>query len=130
MAKQKAKVGQLVKIVANTSHHNYTRGEVYRVVSSPNGYIQAESLDCSWKGNNMNTKDYEIVNLTKEFIKSEIQELQNEIDHKKSIIAWMDENGRTEYDPNEHKVWKALTTIESDSISKIDKVKLIAALLK
>ena len=131
MAKKQAKVGQLVKVTGNSNSNDYTIGEIYRVTrNTGSNCVQAESLDGNWTGNNLDLRDCEIVGLTKEHFKSEIKRLENEIAEAKSIMAWMDETGNTEYNADEHKVWTAITTIEDNSISKLDKVKLIASLLK
>ena len=131
MKKQNVKVGQLVKVKGNSNSHNYQVGETYRVIQvGGSNTVTAESLDGEWVGNNLSLNDIESTVCSKEYFENQIKSLQNEIDDYTSILTWMVENGKTEYDANEHKVWKALTTIENDTISKMDKVKLIASLLK
>lgn len=132
MKKHNVKVGQLVKVKGNSNSHNYEIGETYRVIQMGIGSntVIAESLDGEWSGNNLSIYDTEITVCTKEYFENQIKSLQNEIDDCKSILVWMDENDKAEYDMSEHKVWKALTTIEDSNISKMEKVKLIASLLK
>jgi hypothetical protein len=148
MARLKAlpKIGDIVVVKANSNDHNYTIGKQYRVVAysvcdavkiiRPFSFI-AESLNGKWKGNHLNYRDCDPVLVGKAVIEAKIEslnekidKLQAEIKHNQSIIAWMDETGADSYDENEHKVWQTLTTIENGSMSKMEKVKAIAALLK
>lgn len=132
MKKHNVKVGQLVKVKGNTNSNNYEIGETYRVIQmgASSNTVIAESLDGEWAGNNLSIHDIETAICTKDYFEDKIKSLQNEIDDCKSILTWMNENDKAEYDANEHKVWKALSTIEDNNISKMDKVKLIASLLK
>jgi len=140
MARLKAlpQIGDIVLVKANSNSHDYKIGERYKVVSytSDTTFI-AESLDTKRKGNNLKFKDCEPAIVGKAAIESQIEtlngkisKLKTEIEHNQSIIAWMDETGTDEYNENEHKVWQTLTTIENESMSKMDKVRAIAALLK
>lgn len=134
------KIGDIVIVKANSNDHNYTIGKQYKVVAysvcDAFSFI-AESLNGKWEGNHLNYRDCDPVLVGKAVIEAKIDslngkidKLQAEIKHNQSIIAWMDETGTDSYDENEHKVWQTLTTIENGSMSKMEKVKAIAALLK
>ncbi len=142
MARLKAlpKIGDIVVVKANSNDHNYTIGKQYRVVaySVCDGFsFIAESLNGDYPSIYLNYRDCEpalvgkaVIEAKIESLNGKIDKLQAEIKHNQSIIAWMDETGTDSYDENEHKVWQTLTTIENGSMSKMEKVKAIAALLK
>ncbi len=129
MSKQ-VKVGDIILVTGNEGSANYTIGEKYRVKTVKGKVLTAETLDGGWQGNWLQEYDAKVVGITREDYQKEIAEHQAQIDEAKAVIAWMDEAGVTEYDENEFKVWQALTTIENGSMSKLDKVKAIAGLLK
>ena len=129
MSKQ-VKVGDIILVTGNEGSANYTIGEKYRVKTVKDKILIAETLDGLWQGNWLQQHDAKVVGITREDYQKEIAEHQAQIDEAKAVIAWMDEAGVTEYDENEFKVWQALTTIENGSMSKLDKVKAIAGLLK
>jgi hypothetical protein len=52
-----------------------------------------------------------------------------EIDDIKSKIKWMKEAGAAEFDEQEHKIWRTLSTLENTELSKMEKVKIIASLV-
>ena len=140
MARLKAlpQIGDIVLVKANSNDHNYTIGKRYRVLAhNSSTTFQAGDLDGLWKGNHLRYKDCDPGTVDKAAIEAEIKtltgkisKLKTDIEHNQSIIAWMDETGTDVYDENEHKVWQTLTTIENESMSKMDKVRAIAALLK
>lgn len=66
---------------------------------------------------------------TKEEIRKEITQLDKEAKDLNAKLEWMDEAGVEEYDEDEFKVWKALSTLNSKK-TKMDKVKILAKLLK
>jgi hypothetical protein len=127
---RKVKVGDIILVTGNEGSANYTIGEKYRVTQIDLKALQAETLDGSWMGNWLRLLDAKVVGITREDYQKDIDEYQVKIDEAKAVIAWMDEVGATEFDEDEFKVWQTLTTIENDSMSKMDKVKAIAALLK
>lgn len=126
------KQGDLIKIIANKSSHNYQIGNTYRVksVSIDGTSAQATSLDNKWTGNSLSPEDWEITGLIRDHFAREIANAKQEIKHLESILAWMDETGAHEYDPNEHRVWTALTALENKKLTKVEKMKAIAELLK
>lgn len=127
---RKIKVGDIIVATGNQGYANYTIGEKYRVKETHGESLKAETLDGSWMGNWLLRCDARVVGITREDYQKDIDEYQAKIDEAKAIVAWMDEAGVTEFDEDEFKVWQALSTIENDSMSKMNKVKAIAALLK
>lgn len=129
MKNRHVKIGDLIRVTKNADGHNYTIGETYRVTNLYDKNIQAESLDGCWHGNYIAYDCFKLTNLNKEYYLDQIDKLQFEIDEVRSIMAWMDETGNDTYNPDEHRVWQALTLLENDKMSKGDKVKLIAKLI-
>ena len=130
MAKNKVKVGDHVKVIGNCNSNDYTVGQIYRVTAVNSGSIRAESLDGRFTGNNLADKDFIYAGMDKSFWESELAELTKKADDIRSIIEWMDATGSTEYDENEHRVWKVLNAVENQSLSRMEKVKIIASLVK
>ncbi len=126
----KFKVGQIVR--ATVTESGYVKGVTYRLtrVDNSDNTLKAEPADGSaCEGSWIKFSNVEHWVASKDNLLEDIAEYQAKIDEAKSIIAWMDDVGATEYDPNEFKVWQALSTIENSSMSKLDKVKAIASLL-
>lgn len=133
--KKIARVGDIVLVKKNTNSHNYTIGKKYRVVSvrptgSDNVY-EAVDLDSDWKGNNLRSSDTELcTSLTIDDFEKQIEDYRKQMEEVQSIVDWMKETGTAEYDETEHKVWSVLNAVENDSLSKIERVKIIASLIK
>lgn len=125
-------VGDIVKVIANTNNNNYKIGERYRVkiISGDNTTCVAQSLNGDSGGNNLAFRDCVIVGLDKSYYEEQIAHHKSEIEKAKAIINWMDEAGVSEFDEQEFKVWEALTAFENDGLSKIEKAKLIAKIVK
>jgi hypothetical protein len=127
------KIGDIVKPTKNGNSHNYTIGEHYRVITvsdgSSNPALGCETLDGEWQGNTLMGCDCILVNRDKSHYLKIITELETEIEEVKSILSWMDETGNTTYDENEHKVWEALTLLEDETLTKVQKAKIIAQLI-
>jgi hypothetical protein len=141
MAKcNKFKVGDMVIPVKNTNSHDYKIGEVYRVVSEDltSHTFRAVSTDgCERIGNHIKHSDCKPAVTGIEFLKekladvdSKFEKLQYEKLELEAKINWMVETGADNFDENEYRVWQVLSTIDSADLSKLEKVKLIAALLK
>ena len=124
------KKGTLVEVIANHNGNDYTIGEIYRVLRSAGETIECESLDGNWEGNHLRKTDCEIVGLTVEHFQQELAELKSKMDAVQSTIDWMRETGAEEYDETEHKVWSVMNAVEDGSLSKLEKVKAIAKLVK
>jgi hypothetical protein len=138
MAKcNKFEVGDLVIPVKNSNSHDYIIGEVYRVKDVNHTTVIAESLDGCSRGNMLRHEDckpaFEDLDSLEENIKqveSNIKKLNSVKLELESKINWMKEVGADTFDKNEYRVWQALSTIEDGGLSKLEKVKLIATLLK
>ena len=158
-SKELPQIGDTVLIFARNSTTGPECRQV-RILATDCSTFTAKSLDGLWKGNNLRYEDWDFYRnyscsgqgdtrpspwkrisdsgiVHKTSIEDEIQrlnekiaKLQVEIGHNQSIVAWMDESGTDTYDETQYKVWQTLTTIENESMSKIDKARAIAALLK
>ena len=133
------KIGNFVEVTKSGGGHNYTIGEKYVVFSVDNGNQSCgcKSLDGSFKGNNLSFCNLKICPLTKEDLNKEIQDFEQKIeDTKQKIedtkqkIAWMDENGLDEFNPQKHKVFKVLEAYENKELNLMDKANIIAELIK
>jgi hypothetical protein len=134
--KKKFKVGNKIKVIANKGGHNYEIGEVYKVVKIYNDSLTAKSLDGKFVGNSLYGTEIEFVSLTidelkedNESLKANIAEIQKEIEDNNLKIAWMEENGVSEYDENQFKAFRTLSLLEDETLSKLEKAKLIGELV-
>jgi len=137
---KKLKVGGRIKVVANTCSHSYQIGETYEInhlyyTGSQVTSVQARSSNGT-TGNVLYLSDIECVDYTieelEEFNKDLIDQLEatkKEISNNEERIAWMKENNITEFNETEFKAFKTLTLLEDDSISKMEKAKLISELV-
>lgn len=132
--KKKAQVGDIVLVKKNSNSHNYTIGTKYRVVDATvtgSGVMyQAESLDGNWRGNNLRGSDTELCAPTIDAFEKQVEDYRKQMEQAQSIVDWMKETGATEYNETEHKVWSVLNAVENDSLSKMERVKIIASLIK
>jgi hypothetical protein len=124
------KIGAKLKITGNTTSHGFRVGEVVTITQ----INYDTSQYCCRNEQNLqywvNPCDYDLVNYTKEEIEKEIAEQELEIAELKDKIAFLAATGKETYDENEFAVWSALTTIENENLSKIEKATLIARLIK
>lgn len=138
MAKcKKFKVGDLVRPYKNSNSHDYAIGEVYRVKDVDLTTFTAESLNGRWRGNMLRHEDCKPAFEDLDSFEENIEQVESNIKKLNSVkleleskINWMKEVGADTFDENEYRVWQALSTIEDGGLSKLEKVKLIAALLK
>jgi hypothetical protein len=72
----------------------------------------------------------EIWEMTKDELLKDISEAQALIEDRHSMLAWMSMTGSDVFNEDEFKVWQVLTAMEDENISKIDKVKRIAQMIK
>ena len=128
---KKVKVGDVVRVTGNSNSNNYAVGHKYRVIDiGGNGSVRAETLDGIFRGNNLAAVDFIVIGLDKNFFEEQITHYKSEIQKTEAIIAWMKETGNKEFDDQEFKIWETLTAFESDSLTKTEKVKLIAKIIK
>lgn len=133
--KKVASVGDIVLVKKNSNSHNYEIGRKYRVIDTkPNGVgvmYQAEDLVSGWRGNSLRSSDTELcVPLTIDAFEAQVEDYRKQMEEAQSIVDWMKETGATEYNETEHKVWSVLNAVENDSLSKMERVKIIASLIK
>lgn len=133
--KKVASVGDIVLVKRNSNSHNYSIGTKYRVIDvKPNGVgvmYQAEDPVNGWRGNNLRSSDTELcVALTIDAFEAQVEDYRKQMEEAQSIVDWMKETGATEYNETEHKVWYVLNAVENDSLSKMERVKIIASLIK
>ena len=131
--KQKVKKGNLVRVTGNSNSNDYTVGEVYRVITgveASSKTFQAETLDGNWRGNHLHIDDVVVVGLTRDYYENVIRELEAEIAETKARLKWMEETSNVEFDDNEFRAWTALTTLEDPKLSKMEKAKVLASLIK
>lgn len=142
MAKcKKFKVGDLIIPFKNSNSHNYSCGQVYRVIqldTSGGESFKAISTDGSdWIGNHLRYSDCRLAFMGLDYLKekadsvqSKIQKLESELAELEAKMKWMADTGADNFDEDQYRVWQALSTIEDAGMSKLEKVKVIAALLK
>lgn len=135
--KKPFKKGDIIKVTANSGGANYTIGQNYRVILVNYDLLVCETLDGSWRGNNLFSKDCVPACLTidsfkaeNEGIKKEIENLKSQIKSNDDLIKWMTDMDIEEYDENEHRVFIALSAIDDKKLSKLEKAKLISGLIK
>lgn len=132
--KKVGSVGDIVLIKRNSNSHNYTVGKKYRIVEvEPKGsytVYMAEDLKTGQVGNNLRSTDTELVGLTIDSFEQQVEDYRKQMEEAQSIVDWMKETGSTEYNETEHRVWYVLNAVENDTLSKMEKVKIIASLVK
>jgi hypothetical protein len=67
---------------------------------------------------------------TKEDFEKRLKELNDEVEIVKTKIEWLNESGNEEYNEDEYKVYQTLKLLENDKMSRQEKSKLIAELIK
>lgn len=67
---------------------------------------------------------------TEEFLNEQRQGLMDKLNLIDSKLQWIKETGSDVYDENQFRVWQVLTLAENGSLSKIEKAKAIAELIK
>lgn len=126
------KVGDKVRVIVSSSD-SLPIGSVAilsRVDNSDNTlkyWIDAtETSESSW--HKFSHVEHVIEN--EEFILNERDALLSKVAELDAKLKWMREVGAEEFDRNQFRVWEVLTVVENDGMSKLDKAKAIAALVK
>lgn len=137
--------GKEITILNTNGGHNYGAvGEIIKFNNLLGAYVNLggsnPSLDtASVSRNNILFSQFSVKEemLTKESLEAEkenlnanIEEMQKEIKSIMMKLSFMKSNGLKAFDEDEFKVYKALTTLEDTSTSKMDKVKILAKLIK
>jgi hypothetical protein len=136
----KLKVGAKVKVIANTSSHSYKIGETYEIINLYYSGSQVTSVQAKFPngtaGNSLYLLDIECVAYTIEDFEEankdlidQLEATKKEISDNEERIAWMKENNIVEFNETEFKAFKTLTLLEDDSLSKMEKAKLISELV-
>lgn len=128
--KELIKVGTHVKVTSRKgSGHTYDIGKEYRVCMIDGNSMQLADLDSGRQGYWIYFSEVELFISTLESMKTEIEKLESKISDLKNKIQWMEEMETDQFDSNLYKVWRALSTLESESMSKLEKAKLLAELI-
>lgn len=113
--------GMEVKIVGKTY-------DSYYAVRLPNGQQISMTSSALDKSQPKSTKEKFLEHITK--AEEKIKSTQAFIDETKEKISFMEETGSELFDENEFKAYRTLSIIEQSNMSKIEKAKAIAALIK
>ena len=125
------KVGDRIKVVANSCNHNYQIGRIY-IVSYVNA--MARSLTASdlngRLGNNLIYADIELVLPNRADIESEIRSLTEQVRELEAKLDYLDENDLDECEENDFRAYRVLTLIEDQNMDKKEKLSIIAKYMK
>jgi len=137
-------LGKKVEIIASTGGHNYGPVGTKLIFDNPSMYPSGgngnkySSISAATSGkNNISFTCFTVIeeeniedlqeNISK--IKQEIGQKEQELSLEQSKIEYLKETGSEFYKENEFKVYSTLTLLEDDSLSKIEKAKLVAGLI-
>jgi hypothetical protein len=122
------KVGDKVTVTVGIHTGNvYTLSRVDNSDNTLKFWLDTEkSIESSWH------KFGDVVHLveTEEYLNEQRQGLMDKLNLIDSKIQWIKETGSHVYDENQFRVWQAITLAENGSLSKIEKAKAIAELIK
>ena len=113
--------GMEVKIVGKTYDSYYS-------VKLPSGNQIAMSSSALDKSHPKSTREKFLVQISK--AEEKIKATQDFINETNEKLSFMEETGSEIFEENEFKAYRTLTIIEQGSMSKIEKAKAIAALIK
>lgn len=125
------KVGDVVIPIRNVGSHNYTLGKeyiVHEICSDLN--FRAKDPVSGDMGNYLRYDEVKLAGTNREFMLRQVAKLETELTDVRNKLAWMDEVGTDEFDETEYKVWSVMNAVEDTSMTKIERVKLIASLVK
>jgi hypothetical protein len=132
MKADQVKIGACIRIKAD-EHNGYYGGTRYRItrIDRSDNTLKAERADVrGTEGGWLRNSQVELYEMTKDELLKDISEAQALIEDRHSMLAWMEDNGSDVFNEDEFKVWQVLTAMEDENISKIDKVKRIAQMIK
>jgi hypothetical protein len=132
MKADQVKIGACIRIKAD-EHNGYYGGTRYRItrIDRSDNTLKAERADVrGTEGGWLRNSQVELYEMTKDEILKDISDAQASIENSHSMLAWMEDNGSDVFNEDEFKVWQVLTAMEDENISKIDKVKRIAQMIK
>ena len=116
---------------ANTNI-NSAPNEIFTVVRAYSDQTNAWYIVNSRGENAGWVYDWEIQPLlsTREELESEIAGLKSKIDEVQSKLQFLNETGYETFNEDEYKVYSTLSLLEDDKLSKIEKSKIIAELIR
>lgn len=139
--------GKTVEIISNNSGHNYRIGDKIKITKEQSRLLTISNITnptagtigrLTPSGNNAFFRDLKIIDkFNKEYFLEEIKnleeskkEIDSDIENYKFKINFLEETNLKEFDENEFKAYKTLSLIEDNSLSKVEKAKLIASLIE
>jgi len=127
----KIKIGNKVKVIANTSGHNYVIGDIYIAYSFNNNMwvlSDLKSPKTPW-GNNCYTSDIELSMTSKEDILQSSQELEIRLSEIKDKIKFMSTHKFEDFDQKIFKSYRALEFMKDDKKSDQEKIEFFKSLI-
>ena len=124
------KVGDVVIPIRNVGSHNYTLGKEYIVHDINSENFRAKDTVTGELGNYLRYDEVKLIGTNREYMLRQVAKLETELTDVRNKLAWMDEVGTDEFDETEYKVWSVMNAVEDTSMTKIERVKLIASLVK
>ena len=127
-----------IKIVNNAGGHNYGINGTTILLETPTMHVSTTGLSGGFPGGNtINFNEFMVIDiLTKDDILNNIEDIEKNIKSLKRDIAdeklkleFLKETKSKEFNENEFKAFKTLSLLENDSLSKIEKARLIATLI-
>lgn len=111
----------------NDTYASYgvSKGETYKVTAKNGNNIMLEGI-AAWVPLNV----FEKSKYTRDELNRQREELVIIINGIDAKIEWMEKTNSTEYDETEFKVWSVMQKLNSKHMSELDKIKLIASLVK
>jgi hypothetical protein len=131
MKADQVKIGACIRVIATVDgYRKDIKYSITRIDRSDNT-LKAElaavpGTESGW----LKFSQVEIWEMTKDELLKDISEAQALIEDRHSMLAWMSMTGSDVFNEDEFKVWQVLTAMEDENISKIDKVKRIAQMIK
>ena len=126
----KVKVGDKVKVIKNTSSHNYRVGNTYTIsyIGENKTSVRLKSAEGK-EGNWCKYSDMEIITVSKDFLEKSLKEAQKTVKELAEKIEWMNDTKSVEFNSEQFKMYKALTVVEKPGLTKIEKAKLLVELI-
>lgn len=122
------KVGDVIIPIRNVGSHNYCLNKEYVVHEICK--FRARNPINDEVGNYLQYDEVKLACTNREYMLRQVAELETELTDVRNKLAWMDEVGTDEFDETEYKVWSVMNAVDDKSMTKIERVKLIASLVK
>lgn len=121
------KPGTKVKVIANGANHQIALGTTL-TLKHTNFTNHNPTITVNESAAYLLVGDVELVCVTSDGIKSDIKELEEQIDLLKLKLSYMEEVGSKNFDENEFKAYSTLKTLDDKKMSTFEKAKAIASL--